>query len=817
MIKNYLKVAIRNLRGRLGYAVINILGLAIGIACCLLIAVYVFHELSYDDYHTQADRIYRVTQKTVTSSKTEIGASTPFPVGPALQNDFPGQIAQTVRLFDMQEEMRTIINTETDESFRVDDFYVADSTFFDLFSAELISGNPNEVLNKPRSAVITKEQARRFFGDKDPIGKQLNFKGSEDFTVTGVMESLPSTSHFHVDMLLSMNTLPKFYGTSKFMEGWYWNPCWTYVLLEEGVTAQDLEQQLSDFVDKNYTGREEGETISLSLQPLTDIHLYSDLDMEMEANGSIFYVYLFSAVAVLILLIACINFMNLSTARSTERAREVGMRKVLGADRRQLFGQFMGESFLMTLLGFLVALGMAYLAMPWFNEFVGKSLNFTIFGSAQMIIALVGLFLLVALLSGMYPALYLSGFNPTTIMHGSKGTQNRGGGKLFRKGLVVFQFALSVMLIIGTVVVYLQLQHMQDKRLGFDKERIVVMPITQTLIAWEFPQFRKKAMSSPHITNVTGTGKILGSERQSFYKYTPVNQPDAPPTNMALNVTHGFTDTYDIEVLAGRGFSKVHPTDAEEAILINESMLKQVKADTPQDALGKRFYYTNSDGERRAYQVIGVVEDFNYTSIKKEISPLVINMEEKTKRVVGSIKYAAAKLAPGSIRQGIEDLRETWEEVNRIDPFTYYFLDDELQEIYAGETKMSNIAGLFSLLCIFVACLGLFGLASFTTSMRTKEIGIRKTLGATIPNIVALLSKDYLKLVVLANVIAWPVIYYLVTQWLQDFPYRIEMGWNIVGIFLAVGIVSLIICMATVSYQSIRAALINPVDSIEQE
>lgn len=816
MLRNYLKVALRNLGKRKGFAFINILGLAIGIACCLMIAVYVFHELSYDQFHEKGDRIYRVTQTTETSSKVEKGSSTPFPVGPTLKSDYPAQIAKTVRMFDMQEEVRTIQDTETEDAFRVDDFYVVDSTFFDVFTAELVQGDPEKVLDEPMTAVITEEQARRFFGDENAIGKQLSFKGSEEFTVTGVMKSLPETSHFKVDMLLSMNSLPVMYGTRRFMESWFWNPCWTYILLEENASAKELEKQLPAFVDKSYTGRPEGETVSVGLQSLTDIHLHSNLDHEMEANGSIFYVYLFSAVAILLLVVACINFMNLSTARSTERAREVGMRKVLGADRRQLFGQFMGESLVMTLLGFGLALCLVYFSLPWFSDFVEKPLHFGFFGSSFMVLSLIGLFVLVTLLAGLYPALYLSAFNPTAIIHGTQSTES-GGGTLLRKGLVVFQFTLSVMLIIGTVIVYLQLQHMQNKKLGFDQERVVVMPIEQTLVAWEFDQFKQKASSSSNVVNVTGTGKVLGSDRQTFTKFSPANEPGSPPTNMTLHVKYDFVETYDIELLAGRSFSHDHPSDADQSILINKAMLNQIHAETPGDALGKTFYFTTADDKRKAYSVIGVVDDFNYTSIKKEISPLVIRLIKGVRPTVSKIEYATVRLSANGVRQGISDLRSVWKEVNHIDPFTYYFLDEKLQEIYASETKMSNVARLFSLLCIFVACLGLFGLASFTASKRTKEIGIRKTLGATVPDILALLSKDYLKLVVAANIIAWPVIYYLSVQWLRDFPYRISLGWNLLVVFLSVAAVSLIICLATVSYQSIRAALINPVDSIRQE
>ncbi|WP_138431258.1 ABC transporter permease [Fodinibius saliphilus] len=815
MIKNYLKVAFRNLKKKSSFAVINILGLAIGITCCLLIATFVLNELSYDQFHEKADRIYRVTQKTVTSSKEEVGASTPFPVGPTLKNDYPEQIEKTVRFFDMQEEVRTIINLENKESFRVDDFYVVDSTFFDVFTAELALGDPEEVLDEPMSVVITEKQANRIFGDTNPIGKQLSFKGSETITVTGVLKNMPENSHFNVDMLLSFNSFKQLFGTNSFTKRWYWNPCWTYILLDEGASAKSLKQQFPDFVEKNYANREEGEKISLDLQSLTDIHLYSDLDMEMEPNGSIFHIYLFSAVALLILLIACINFTNLSTARSTERAREVGMRKVLGASRRQLFYQFMGESSIMTFLGFLAAIGVTYGSLPWFSDFVGKQFNVGLMGGGSFVLSLVGLFVLVMLFSGMYPALYLSGFTPTAILKG--GNSKKGGGKLFRKGLVVFQFTLSVMLIIGTAIVYLQLQHMQDKKLGFDEEQVMVMPITQTLIAWEFPEFKEKALKSAAVKNVTGMSKVLGSDRQTFTKFTPANVPDAPPTNMVLHVTHDFIDSYDIDVVAGRAFSKDHPTDPDQAIIINEAMLKQLQVDNAEEAIGKMFYYKKSGDKRESYKVIGVVEDFHYTSIKKEISPLVINVVQKERARVVRIEFASVRLAANRVQEGLEHIRKVWKEVNHIDPFTYTFHNEELEKVYSSEKKMGTVAGIFSILCIFVACLGLFGLASFTTSLRTREIGIRKALGATVPNIVTLLTKDYVKLIIVSNVIAWPVSYYFASQWLQNFPSHISLGWDILPVFLAVGIVSLLICILTVSYQSIRAALINPVDSIYQE
>ncbi|HEX6981596.1 MAG TPA: ABC transporter permease [Balneolaceae bacterium] len=814
MVKNYFKIAFRNLLKRKSFAFLNIFGLAIGIACCLLIALYVLHEISYDEFNTKADRIFRVTQTAATSAKVEKGASTPFPVGSTLENDFPASIAASVRLFDMQEETRTVMNIETREAFLVDWFYFTDSTFFDVFSVNLIHGNPDKALDEPKTVVITPKTARRFFGDENPIGKKLNFKGYATLTVTGVMEPLPPNSHMKIEMLASFSTYAGMIRSTEVLEGWNWNPVWTYVLLEEGVSAEELEEKFPAFAEKNYVNRAEGEELSIGLQAITDIHLHSHLDNEMRANSSILYIYILSAVAILILLIACINFMNLSTARSAERAREVGLRKALGAQREQLFGQFMGESFLMSFLGILAAILLAYLALPWFNELMEKQLSFNFLATDTIVFGLVGLLLVIGLLSGIYPALYLSKFNPTAIMHGSAGSQ---GGQLLRKSLVVFQFTLSVMLIIGTVVVYLQLQHMQNKKLGFDKEQVVLLPIKNTLTVWRFENFKSAALQSPHILTVTGTNKILGSDAQFYGKYSPADIPTAPPTNMILEVTHDFLDTYKINLVAGRGFSRNHPTDSEKAILINQSMLQQIHAETPRDALDQVFHHIMADDSLKQFQVIGVVEDFYYTSIKKKIKPLVIEMVEGRRPIATNIKYAAVKLAPNSVRDGLTALKEAWEKVNPIEPFTYSFQNEELQKIYASETKMGNMVSVFTLLCILVACLGLFGLASFTASRRTKEIGIRKTLGATVPDIVALLSKNYIKLVLLANIIAWPVIYYLAVQWLQDFPSRIALGWNLVLIFGVAGLLSIVICLATVSYQSIRAALANPVDSIQQE
>ncbi len=817
MFKNYAKVAVRNLSKRKSYTFINILGLAIGIACCLLITVYVFYEVNYDRFLGDADRIYRITQTSISPTKEEAGATTPFKAGPSLQDDYPQLIESSLRFFDMQEPSRTLLNKENDRSFREENFFFADSTFFDVLSVELLRGSTADALNNPLSLVMTEEAARRYFGDEDPIGKVLSFKGVRDLTVTGIMKEWPEQSHMSVDMVASMNSLDEIYRGQDYDESWFWNPCWTYVKLKPDVSPVELEAQLPAFAEKYYMAdRPEGETVELALQPVTDIHLYSNLDQEMEPNNSILYIYIFSGVALLILIIACVNFMNLATARSAERAREVGMRKVLGADRRELFKQFMGESFLMSFLSVLLALLLVSLLLPYFSDFVNKQLSLQMIPTVYAVTAILGLVVAVGLLAGIYPSLYLSAFQPTAILKGEMVQGSKGA--IFRKGLIVSQFTLSVILMVGTAVIYLQLNHMQNKKLGFDKEQIMILPIKQNLIAWEFPIFKQRALEHAGVMSVTGTEKVLGSDQQNYYKYMPASSGQGEESSaMALYVAHDFVKTFGIELLAGRSFSEDFPTDKDQAILINRSMLNRLEADTPEEAVGEPFWFYPSDGERQELSVVGVVDDFHYTSTKKEIAPLVIRLVDEMVPIVRHVEYAALRIAPGSMNSALEHIRTVWEDVNTIDPFEYSFQDEELNKIYASEIRMREVITLFSLLAILVACLGLFGLASFTASKRTKEIGIRKTLGASVQAIIYLLSKEYVKLVLLANVIAWPVVYLMANRWLADFPYRIALGWNLVAVFALSAAASVAICLATVSYKSLKAAMLNPVESIQRE
>ncbi len=823
MVKHYLQLAFRNLKRRINYSLINISGLAIAVAACVLIGIYIQYELSYDDFIENGDRIYRLTQTSITPDKTYTSAGTVVPLAPSLESEFTRFIEKTVRLFNGFEQYWTFIIRSDDpdnpvaESFLESNFYFTDSTFFEVFGIELIRGNPKTALTKPLSLVLTSKKARKFFGTDEAIGKTITLEtGSMKMTVTGIMEPIPPNSHIKADILASFNSLDVlFIDPEMFYNDWFVNNVWTYALLKKGVQPEALSKQFPRFSEKYYaSSRDENETLKLNLQPIQRIHLYSNLDLEMQANGSIFNVYLLATAAFLLLIIAGINFVNLATARASERSREVGMRKALGSSRSQLIMQFMGESFLLTFIAFIAAVVLVILWMPFFNSIIGQQLVFNPLQNIPLLLGIIGLFLLLGFFAGFYPALYLSRFHPREIMENGTG---KSGGSGLRKGLVILQFCMSAVLIIGSAIVFLQLQFMQQKKLGFDKERLAVMPISQNLTAWEFPTFKKRAEQSTAIRSVTGISKILGSIKQDSWKIAPAGAAGSQgETNFALWVTHDFIQTFDIEVIAGRGFLEAFSADADKGLLINQKMVQELGYDKPREALGSLFYFTTG-GEKKPLRVIGVVEDFHYTSIKKVIKPTVICLADDVNMIVGTINYAVAKIAPGRMKDGLAQLKKAWEAVNFVDPFSYSLQTEELAEVSASENTTSTVMRIFTVLCIIVACLGLFGLASFTASKRTKEIGIRKSMGASISDIVTLLNKKYIKLVLIANILAWPIIYYLARQWLQDFPYRIELGWNLVIIFAAAAAGSLLICLATVSYQSVKAAMVNPVDSLRSE
>jgi len=795
MFKNYLKIAARNLLKYKGYSLINIGGLAVGIACCLLITLWVIHELSYDRFHVNADRIYRVAEIFREDGKiVEESASIPFPIGPALQQEFPN--LKSVRLYKTFEKIPLLRYGE--KSFYEERLYFADSTLFDVLSFPLVQGNPKTALAAPFSIVLTETSARKYFGDENPLGKIVRFEDRIDFTVTGVARDVPATSHIQFDFvasLLRIGDLFRASGTSFGWNGWYWNPCHTYILLPPEYSREQFDAMLPGFVQKNADERLRA-NLRFYLQPLTGIHLHSNLYQEISVNGNERTVYLFAMIAVFILLLACINFMNLATARSIKRAKEISVRKVVGANRSQLTRQFLGESLLISSLAALLAIILVELSLPLFTRISGVSVEVALIGYWKLFVGVGLLALLVGMIAGIYPALFLSSYMPVESL-GLKNNPNSGSiTALFRKGLVVFQFCISIALLIGAAVIHQQHRFLQQKELGFDKAQIVMIPIRGTAIKPRVEAFKSRLHQDAAVLGASAVSNIIGRDVQVCPfgvegKTEVVQMP-------GLFVDHDFIKTFGVAMSAGRSFEVSHSTDSS-AFLLNQAAVDLIGWKEP---LGKKMAF-NGDGT-----VIGVVKDFNYASLRERIRPMAILISPSW------FSYVGVRLAPGELPSTLQRLETAWREFEPQRPFEPFFLDDDLNQLYQKEERLSFILSAFSAIAIVIVGLGLFGLAAFATEQRTKEIGIRKVLGASLPGIVGLLSKDFVKLVLIANFIAWPLAWFAMNQWLENFPYRIHMSpW----LLLFAGLAAFGVAWLTIGYQAVKAALANPVEALRYE
>lgn len=829
MFKNYLKIAFRNLKRNKGYAFINIFGLAVGMACCLLIGLYVRQELSYDDFHKKAERIYRVTQSRPSGGLTHTGAA----FAPALEQDFP-QIKATVFIARQNELIANIDSTTGDvQRFEEENFFYVDANFFNVFSFPLVKGNPKTALARPGTVVLTKSVAKKYFGTANPLSMTLTLENYDiPLTVTGIVK-LPENSHISFDLLTSFATFKQTVGMAvdAELQSYWWPWGWTYVLLEKGANAAKIEAQLPAFNKRRRPGVDE---YQVHLQPITRIHLYSNFSDELKATGSIRMVYVFSAIALFVMLIACVNFVNLATARSMERSQEVAMRKTAGAHRGQIVRQFFGESLLLSGVSLFAAIILTELSLPLFNNIAGTSLH--LHYEIGFLAALATIFMFVGLGAGIYPALVLSRFSPAKVFKSGFKRQGMGSGWL-RKGLVVFQFVISVVLISATAIAFLQFNYMQTARLGFDENRVVVLSgdVSNNYIA-----LKNELLQQPNIQAVSSTtvrpgmGEGLPTPFEVEGKSGFVDEEGEQKRIMPVQfVGFSYFDMMDIELLAGRGFAESRRADLgralqddnhaglffrERAKIINETAARKLGW-TPQEAIGKTLrlytqergtYYIDTKGP-----IIGVVEDFHTASLRKKISPVAFEPAAIPGTNFYSAEYVLIKMAPGgNAESAAQTLRHVWERVLPQKPIEVSFLDETLNNLYEREQRISQIFGLFAGLAILIACLGLFGLAAYTAQRRTKEIGIRKVMGATVANIVGLLSKDFLKLVAIGFVIAVPIAWYAMNKWLADFAYRIDIG---IGIFLLAGGLALLIALATVSWQSIRAALANPVDSLRSE
>lgn len=806
MFHNYIKTALRNIFKHKGYSLINIIGLSIGMACCLLILLYVQDELSYDRYHKNADRIYRVIEEVRLEGVGEESSSMPFPTGDTLPLEYPEAIEAAVRFFNFQLPTMSIEYGDSGQKrFNESRFFFADVAVFQVFSFELVDGDPKKALTEPNTVVITQAMAEKYFESEDPIGKILRWQNSVDMRITGVVKNTPHNSHFQFDFLASFATLPRLYGGS-LPQTWYWNPCWTYILLKEGASAEKLAARFPALVQE-YFPESIKDKVVIKLQPLVDIHLYSHLDYEITPNSHIAYVYIFSGIAVFVLLIACINFMNLATARSANRGREAGMRKVLGAFRIQLVRQFLGESVFLCIIAALFSILIVELSLPVFNNFSGKALSANYLSDGRLLLGLILITLIVGILSGIYPAFFLSGFNPVRVL---KGTLARTGkSTAFRKILVVVQFAISIILIIGTIICFQQLGHLRNSRLGFNKDQVIMLPAYGTRLARWYEGFRERILQDPHILYVTAMEDVLGAKFQTG-SFIPEGTTE---TNMQqiplLVVTFDFIETFNMEMVSGRSFSRKFPTDITQGIIINESAAKGFNW-SPEEALGKRLRQQND----LVLTVVGVVNDFNYTSLALPITPFILEMPRNAGQLSGRVRYVAVKISGANIQKTLAFIKSNWEEVVPYRSFEYFFLDDELDKLYDAEEKMGRVFSAFTLLAIIIACLGLFALASFTTELRTREIGIRKVLGAQVSGIVILLSKEFAKWVLIANVIAWPVAYLIMQSWLDGFAYRIGIG---LPTFLLATMLAFVIALMTVSFQAVKAALADPVNALRHQ
>ncbi len=804
MFKNYFKIAYRSFLKYKAYSFINIAGLALGLACCILILLYIQDELSYDKFHAQAGRIYRVVWEENQEGRVRRLASTFAPLTPALRAEFP-EISQMVRLF----PYGATVARDQERRFQESRFLFVDSTFFEVFDFPWQRGEARTALHGPNSLVLTAASAKKYFGDDDPMGKILRVENNQDFEVTGVLQNVPSHSHFDFDFLANLNGVKAILGPWVLQRGWYYPPMYTYILLPPHASPEKIAGRLPEFVQK-YFPKNLASYTKLQLQPLAAIHLYSDLEDEIAPTSSIAYVYIFSAIAAFILLIACINFMNLATARSATRAREVGLRKVVGAERSQLIGQFLGESLLCAVLALFFALMLVEVFLPMFNTLSAKQLDLNLGRNGTIVLGMLALALVAGILGGSYPALFLARFRPVQALKGQALASPAGRTPLrLRALLVIVQFAVSVVLLIVTWVVQEQLQFIQNRRLGFDKSHILVIPIKDEAVQQNFAAIKNNFSSLSGISRISAISNFPWEKGYYDFFVRAEGMRAEEKFNMpTLLVDYDFIPAFGMEIVAGRDFSKEHATDAQQAFILNETAVKKLGW---QVAVDKKIEMEAvSAGKPRTGRVIGVVKDFHLRSLHHTVEPLALLLAPAPYY----LDNMAIRLEAQNIPHTLSALERKWRDLVPHRPFDYFFLEEAFDALYRRERRLAQIFGYFAALAIFVGGLGLFGLASFMAEQKTKEIGIRKVLGASVAGIVALLAKDLVKLVLAANLIAWPVAFFGMNKWLQGYAYRIEMSiWT----FAAATIIALTIALLTVSYQTTKAALANPVEALRYE
>ena len=807
MIKNYIKTAIRSLRKNKGFTAINVLGLALGLASCLLIIFYVFDELNYDKYNTKADRIYRINEDISFGGNSNSYAVTPAPMAAALKNDFP-EVEQVVRFRSRGELQVKKGNQDIQENAVV----YADPAIFKVFTLPMIDGDPATALNDTHSIVITEKTAQKYFNRTNVVGQVLTINDTALYKITGVIKNIPKQSHFDFDFFISMAST--WQGKD---DSWFSSNFNTYVLLRPGTDFNKFQAKIPAFFQRQAGPQMQsilhltfakfeqgGNYFRINFTPLTKIHLYSSREAELGMNGNIEFIYMFSAIALFILLIACVNFMNLSTARSANRAREVGVRKVLGSPRKYLIAQFLTESIIVTLIGAIIAFFAAWALLPLFNQMSGKDLTITVQTIVWIVPLMIGLVLIIGALAGSYPALFLSGFKPIEVLKGKLASGFKGG--MLRNFLVVFQFSISIFLIIGTLVIYNQLKYIQNKDLGYNRNQVFTV-WNVNVLGNNAKAFKQEVKQLTGVQNATITGALpnTGYWNSSAFFKGPVADQKSSVLSQAWVVDEDYITTLGMKMQSGRNFSKDMLTDST-AVIINESAEKKLGFKNP---INQLVYYPQDNKAMvlKAYHIIGVMKDFNFQSLRSNVSPLILFMGDDEGGI--SIRANAANI-PALLNQ----IKSKWTAFSPNQQFTYTFMDQDFDAIYRTEQRTGTIFVSFTSLAIIIACLGLFGLAAYAAEQRTKEIGIRKVLGANMSTIVQMLSKDFIKLVVIAIIIASPLAWWAMNKWLQDFAYRIHIQWWVLAI---AGSGAILIAFITISFQSIKAALTNPVKSLRSE
>ncbi|MEP7165573.1 MAG: ABC transporter permease [Ferruginibacter sp.] len=817
MIKNYFKIAVRNLMKNKIFSFINIFGLTIGLTCCMLISMYVYNELSYDSYHKNIKQLYQLGTTFVKDGKDDRTANTPAPMAKAIQMEFP-EILQTTRLLKAFADDKTLLQYSTPDgevrSFYETNAYLADSTFFKVLTYDFKEGNGTTALENPNSVVISEDIAHKFFGKEPALNKVIhissNTNGDHDFIITGVF--VPSKTPTHIDarffMSIGGGDIATYISSRTDLASN--NMFYTYLVLKDGSDPKKLESKFPAFIDK-YAGKDlkaMGFYKKQFLTPVKDIHLDAKTTSNVTTPGSLTYLYILSSIALFTLLIACINFMNLSTARSFKRSAEVGIRKVLGAEKNALIRQFLGESVVMSLMAFIIALGISQLLLPLFSTLAGQKISFSFAQHAFLLAAFFVLAIITGLLAGSYPAFYLSSFKPVKVLKGK--LQNSFAAVSFRKLLVIFQFVISVVLIVASVVIVNQMRFMRNKDLGFQKDQQIIIPMRSNVAKDIYTSLKNEIGRDPSIRSVGAAQYYPGIMHPSDMPLYKDGLTMQEGKRVFMNyVDEDFLQTLGIKLIAGRSFSKEFITvDTSAAVILNEEAIKQMGFASPQDAIGKT---ANIDWQGRTIKIpiVGIVKDFHFKELHAPIEPYGFQLNTGN-----PYNYMFAHANSKNINATLRSIETAWHKLDPNEPFEYSFLNDDFQKNYESGNRLASIVSYFTIIAILISCLGLFGLSLFSTEQRTKEIGIRKVLGATAGDIVTLLSKDFVKLILIAIIIASPIAWFVMNKWLQDFAYRININWSV---FLITSVIAVCIALLTVSFQAIKAAISNPVKSLRTE